>query len=181
VLVPIKQFRAAKSRLREVLGDEEVETLARQLADNVLRATRSRQTMVICDGDDVEAFAVEHGVGVVRTSANTLNGAVSEAYRQLVDIDHVIIVHADLRDPSGLGDYSPAPGVTIVTDHHRTGTNVLALPARVDFHFAYGEDSAQRHRDEAERLGLVCTVITDSPWGFDVDEPSDLERSPDGI
>jgi 2-phospho-L-lactate guanylyltransferase len=181
VLVPIKQFRTAKSRLREVLGDSAVETLARQLADSVLRATRPHQTLVVCDDDEVAAFAAERDVEVIRTSDTTLNGAVIEAYRQLVDLDQVIVVHADLRRPRGLGTFRPGPGITIITDHHATGTNVLALPAHLDFHFAYGAGSAQRHREEAERLGLDCTVVTDSPWGFDVDEPGDLETSPDGI
>jgi 2-phospho-L-lactate guanylyltransferase len=181
VLVPIKQFSIAKSRLRDVLGDDDVEVLARQLAERVLRATRPLRTLVVCDDDEVAAFAAERDVDVVRTNEPTLNGAVTEAYRQLVDVDQVIVVHADLKRPHGLGAFRPGPGVTVVTDHHRTGTNVLALPARVDFHFAYGEGSAHRHRVEAERLGLECTVVTDSPWGYDVDEPRDLETTPDGI
>jgi 2-phospho-L-lactate guanylyltransferase len=65
--------------------------------------------------------------------------------------------------------------VTIVTDHHGTGTNVLALPTGLDFHFSYGANSASLHRREAERLGCPVTTVSDSPWRFDVDEPDDLD------
>jgi 2-phospho-L-lactate guanylyltransferase len=83
-------------------------------------------------------------------------------------------VHGDLRSPEGLGSFNPVEGITIVTDHHGRGTNVLALPTGLDFHFAYGSDSAQLHVLEAQRLGIDVTLIKDSPWRFDVDEPSDL-------
>jgi 2-phospho-L-lactate guanylyltransferase len=181
VLVPIKRFSAAKSRLRDVLGDDEVEKLARSLAHAVLEATRPQRTLVVCDDDDVATFATERGAGVVRTSATTLNGAVAEAYRQMTPDVLIVVVHADLSRPQGLGTFRPGSGVTIVTDHLATGTNVLALPGGLDFHFRYGSDSAHAHRDEAGRLGLACTLVTDSPWAFDVDEPHDLERAPDSI
>jgi 2-phospho-L-lactate guanylyltransferase (CobY/MobA/RfbA family) len=53
---------------------------------------------------------------------------------------------------------------------------VLVVPTDLEFHFRYGEDSAGKHRDEAERLGVLCRMVTDSPWRFDVDEPSDVTR-----
>jgi len=62
-------------------------------------------------------------------------------------------------------------GITIVTDHHGLGTNVMALPTGLDFHFAYGGHSASLHQREAERVGVELTVVTNSPWRFDVDEP----------
>jgi len=73
-------------------------------------------------------------------------------------------------------EFEPADGVTIVTDHHGTGTNVLTLPTGLDFHFSYGADSASAHHREAERLGCRVALVTDSPWRFDVDEPEDLGR-----
>ncbi|MGD0055102.1 MAG: 2-phospho-L-lactate guanylyltransferase [Acidimicrobiales bacterium] len=181
VLVPIKAFSSAKSRLRAVLDPEEVRNLARRLATQVLEAAQPRRTLVVCDDDEVAQFATDRGVEVVRTRATTLNGAVAEAYGQMASGDTVIVAHADLRDPRGLGAFLPAPGVTIVTDHHGRGTNVLALPAGAEFRFGYGPDSATRHRHECERLALACTVIVDSPWGYDVDEPNDLEGVPHSI
>lgn len=181
VLVPIKAFRSAKSRLRDVLDDDDVERLARHWAKGVLEALAPRLTFVVCNDDDVADFAVRHGASVLRTTSGSLNGDVTEAYKQMDRFDQVIIVHSDLHNPEGLGTYQPGPGVTIITDHHHTGTNVLALPAGLDFRFSYGPDSASRHHHEAERLAQPLTIITDSPWRFDIDEPDDLEKSPDSI
>jgi 2-phospho-L-lactate guanylyltransferase len=178
VLVPLKSFGSAKSRLREVLDDNHVEALTHLLAQNVLAAVKRRPTFVVCDDDEVALFATRCGVGVLRSASGSLNGDVAEAYRQMGRFDQVVIVHGDLRSPEGLGEYQPGPGVTVVSDHHHTGTNVLCLPTALDFHFSYGSDSALGHQREAERLKIPCTVIHDSPWGFDIDNPDDLEESP---
>jgi 2-phospho-L-lactate guanylyltransferase (CobY/MobA/RfbA family) len=79
-----------------------------------------------------------------------------------------------LRDPAGLGKFDPAPGITVVTDSHRTGTNVLALPTGLDFTFCFGTNSAQAHEREAQRLGIDVHMEFNSPWRYDVDEPDDF-------
>ena len=179
-LVPLKKFSNAKSRLRDTLDEGEVETLALALARGVLEALRPKPTIVVCDDPGVSDFASGLGVEVVFTNAHTLNGAVSDAYSQLGNYEQVIVVHGDLQAPDGLGLFQPPPGITIVTDHHQKGTNVLALPTGLDFNFSYGPRSAQLHQEEAERLGLPYLVITNSPWRFDLDEPSDLRAGPNG-
>jgi len=85
------------------------------------------------------------------------------------------VVHGDLKNPEGLSDFSPTAAITIVSDHHASGTNVLSLPTGLDFRFHYGVGSRVLHEQEAKRLGIECSTILDSPWGYDVDEPSDLK------
>lgn len=175
IVVPLKQFDIAKTRLRHG-GATGIDDVARDLARGVLQSCHPRHVIVLSESDDVTDFATTLGAEVLRSDATSLNDAVQGAYAMLAPrFDRLIIAHGDLRFPAGLGDFVVGRGVTIITDHHRRGTNVLALETGRDFHFAYGADSAQRHASEATRLGLEVFLVSDSPWCFDVDEPQDRE------
>jgi 2-phospho-L-lactate guanylyltransferase len=175
-VVPLKRFDVAKERLRRG-GVQNVTGLASDLATAVIKSCAPREVIVLSESSDVTRFALDLGVDVLESDATTLNEAVQSAYERLRRrFDRIIVVHGDLRDPDGLGEFEPDIGVTIVTDHRSRGTNVLVVPTGLDFRFHYGEDSAEQHRAEAERLGVIWRTVTDSPWRFDVDEPSDVTR-----
>ena len=175
VIVPLRSFDRAKSRLRAVAGLD-VRRLVEELARAVVLSARPRDTFVATDDDDVARWARALGAGVVLTPPG-LNAAVGAAYRRIADVvDVAVVAHGDLVDPAGLGDFLPEPGVTVVADHHGTGTTVLVVPTGADFRFCFGPSSRTHHEREAARLGLAWRTVTDSPWRFDVDEPSDLER-----
>jgi 2-phospho-L-lactate guanylyltransferase len=173
IVVPLKRFDIAKTRLRRD-GATGIDDVARELARGVVQSCSPRHVVVLSESDEVSAFAADLGAEVVRSDATSLNDAVQRAYAQLAPrFSRLIIAHGDLRFPSGLGKFTADRGVTIVTDRHGRGTNVLALATGLDFHFAYGTDSALRHTEESARLGLEVSIIKDSPWCFDVDEPQD--------
>ena len=175
VLIPVKSFSLAKGRLRQHLGEEAATALARSLATAVVRAAHPRSVVVVTNDHDVSEWAVSLGARVVLQHAEGLNAGVHEAYQSVSSgTDHVIIAHGDLADPQGLGSFAIDDGITLFSDHHGTGTNVLALPSGLDFAFHYGPDSLRRHVAEAERLQLKFSVVSDSPWAFDIDEVEDL-------
>jgi 2-phospho-L-lactate/phosphoenolpyruvate guanylyltransferase len=175
IVVPIKRFDVAKERLR-LGGVADVTSLARSLAAGVLDASAPRHIVVVSESEDVTQFAHELGVEVLELESTGLNGAVHGAYEALASrFEFLILVHGDLRFPEGLGTFAFGPGITVVTDHHGEGTNVMALPTGLDFHFQYGPGSRDRHVEEAKRLGVEFRVIRDSPWRYDVDEASDLQ------
>lgn len=175
VVIPIKHFDVAKERLR--LGHvTEVTRLARTLAEGVVKAASPRPTVVVSESEDVLRFAEELGAEVLLSNVSGLNESVQWSYEVLTPrFARLIVVHGDLRFPQGLRDFDPEPGITVVADHHGQGTNVIVVPTGLDFHFAYGPGSLQRHIEEAERLNVAYRVLRDSPWRFDVDEASDLE------
>ncbi|NNN01719.1 MAG: hypothetical protein HKL86_07815 [Acidimicrobiaceae bacterium] len=174
ILVPLKRFDIAKLRLRES-GVAAATEIARALAAQVLEASHPRHVIVIGESEEIAAFAHDHGAESFESRATDLNDAVTRAYRFAGErFEYVIIAHGDLREPTGLGTFAPSEGVTIFSDHHGTGTNVLILPTELDFHFAYGVQSARHHLREAHRLHLTTTLVTDSPWRFDIDESDDL-------
>jgi 2-phospho-L-lactate guanylyltransferase (CobY/MobA/RfbA family) len=134
------------------------------------------ECIVACDDDDVALFARQNGASVVLTPSTDLNGSVQRVYDQLDnDIDSVMIAHGDLSRPDGLAAFTPRSDVTIVTDRHGTGTNVLVVPSPTAFRFSFGTNSAARHAATARALELGVEMVTDSPWGFDVDGPDDLK------
>lgn len=182
MLVPIKGFGAAKARLDGALDAPQRAALARELAAGVLAAAAPLPTWVVCDDDDVAAFALTAGAGVIRQPAPGLNPGVQHAVDQLAAAGHevVLVAHADLPSPGGLGAVaaaSSAERVLLVADRHGEGTNVLAVPAASGFRFAYGPGSAAAHRAEAARLGLPVLEVADEGLGWDVDLPDDLDAA----
>lgn len=174
VLVPLKRFDLAKNRLRRA-GESDVTALANRLATSVVQHLAPHHVIIASESREVSEFARSLGVEVFESEARDLNDAVQRAYVALADrFEQLMIVHGDLKHPAGLGAFQPDDAVTIITDHHQRGTNVLALPTGVGFRFSYGPDSRSRHEIEAQRLGLTCTVVTDSPWAYDVDDPEDM-------
>ncbi len=176
-VVPLKRFDLAKDRLRR--GQvADVTVLAQELATEVIRSCAPGHVIVLSESSEITNFAHGLGVEVLESDAADLNAAVQNAYEHLAGrCERLIVVHGDLQNPIGLGKFEPEEGVTIVTDHHARGTNVLAVPTGIDFRFGFGESSAIRHQREAERLGVTCHLVTDSPWRFDVDEPADVHRA----
>ena len=65
--------------------------------------------------------------------------------------------------------------VALTPDRRRDGTNVMSVPARSGFRFAYGAGSFDAHRAEAERCGLVVVTVEAEHLAWDVDRPDDLD------
>lgn len=174
VVVPLKRFDRAKSRLRHN-RDLDVTAIVEELARGVIVSAQPLPVVIVSEDEELAAFAASLNVELMLTSSTTLNEALQTAYRSLSHrYDRFIIAHGDLRSPDGLSDFEPEPGITLFADHHGEGTNVMVIPAHLDFHFAYGPGSLRRHLEEARRLGIAHRIDLTSPWRFDIDEPDDL-------
>jgi 2-phospho-L-lactate guanylyltransferase len=182
VVVPVKAFDRSKARLAAALTDDERALLAESLATQVVRSAAPFRVVVACDDDAVAEWATELGAEIARTDGLDLNGSVQSAVDGLdIDVTVAVVVHADLADPLRLAatlhdaEVLVRQGyVVMVPDLDDDGTNVLGIPTRAGFRFAYGVGSAARHREEAARLGLKVHSVVDSPLAWDVDNPADL-------
>jgi 2-phospho-L-lactate guanylyltransferase len=176
VLVPVKAFGEAKARLAPALDADERAALARSMATTVLAAANGLPVAVVCDDEEVAAWATEHGARVLWRPGLGLNGAVTDGVAALAaeGVARVVVAHGDLPHADDLRAVADGDGVLLVPDRHEDGTNVLALPASCGFAFAYGQGSFARHRAEAERLGLPVRVVRSKRLGWDVDTPADL-------
>lgn len=181
-MVPVKAFDRSKARLSGALSDTERALLAESLATQVVRSAAPFRVLVACDDDGVADWARELGAEVAHTDGLDLNGSVQSAVDTLgPEVAVAVVVHADLADPLRLSatlhdaEVLVRQGyVVMVPDLDDDGTNLLGVPTRAGFRFAYGVGSAARHRDEAARLGLKVHSVVDSPLAWDVDNPDDL-------
>jgi 2-phospho-L-lactate guanylyltransferase (CobY/MobA/RfbA family) len=64
--------------------------------------------------------------------------------------------------------------VTLVSDRHGDGTNVIALPATSPFRTSYGPGSFLLHRRHLEEMGLDYRCIDDAELALDLDTAEDL-------
>ncbi len=176
VLVPVKAFHRAKVRLAPALSPERRQELARSMATQVVRSAAGLPVAVVCDDEAVSDWARSLGALVLWEPGRGLNQAVQEGFRQLCDLDvHAVIVAAgDLPLATDLRWVTDFPGITLVPDRRRDGTNVIGLPAATPFAFSYGPGSFARHLAQSRRLGGAVRVVHSAPLAWDVDLPEDL-------
>ncbi len=179
VVIPVKDFGTAKSRLHDALSPVDRDLFARHCARRVMQAARPYPVLVVTDSDDVADWAGGLGVDVRRQVRPGLNGAAEDGRDEARRRGHVrvAIVHADLPRARSLTDVIVRPAdVVIVTDHHGTGTNVLVVPAHAPFTFAFGPDSCARHVAHARQLGLQVDSVHHDELSYDVDDAGDYAR-----
>ena len=189
-LIPTKSFQLGKSRLAEVLGDEERIELARTLFEHVLKTLKHAPSIdhvaVVTDAPGVEAAALQLGAEVLQQKSHeaTLAEVVDAALNELVDkgATRALVCMSDLpelseRDVDRIARALDDADVVLVPDLANEGTNVLAMiPANcLPSRFGY-RDSFDRHRKAARDLGLHAHVHLTHGGSFDVDSPADLER-----
>lgn len=176
VLVPVKAFARAKVRLAPALDAAARQMLVRHMAARVVAAGEPLPVWVVCDDDEVAAWAAGVGASVVCDPGQGLDAAVSCGVHALADagVTRVVVAHGDLPMARALAVLAAGEGVTLVPDRHEDGTNVVVVPAASGFRFAYGPGSFERHQDEAARLGLPLQVVRSPALAWDVDDPADL-------
>ena len=179
VVIPVKAFALAKNRLASALDPAQRSELARSMATRVVEAAAPLPVTVVCEDDEVADWARSMGAEVSWTPGRELSDAVSDAMTQLAaeGVERVVVAHGDLPFASDLDllAWVDPDVVILVPDRHGRGTNVVSVPAGVDFRFSYGPDSLARHTAEVERLGLVLRIVRSESLGWDVDEPADLD------
>ncbi len=159
------------------------------MALRVLRAAAPLPVLVVCDDDEVTAWALLNGATVVRQDKPGLNNAVQSGFAAAREAGYkwAVIAHSDLPLANRLDhllDGLPDSGsssdraLVIVGDQHRDGTNVLVLATSCNFEFHYGPSSFAAHCAEAAQQGLDLRIVADAALAIDIDAPSDLAYLP---
>lgn len=185
-LVPLQDFRRAKSRLASVLDDTARARFAEAVARHVVTTLRASADIVdvtvVSPSDAVCAWALELGASAQRDAdyATGLAQVIDAAARALGDdvLPRVIVMGdlpalgaADLAEIARAGSDAD---VVVATDLDGLGTNALWL-ARAAMPTCFGNvDSAARHVAQARALGLRVATVKPEGVARDVDLPEHL-------
>lgn len=190
IIVPIKKFSKAKSRLASLLRPVERAHLAEILAATVLeqlsRVRRIRRVILASSEPSLDGIAARFGFELFADdpSAPGLNAAIGRAVRHACasGATDVGVVFSDLPlfkagefDEIVRLHLDGAPRqVTLVLDRFGTGTNVrLCRPGDL-LPSLYGRNSAIEHQRAATACGAQISVVTSDCMSHDLDQPSDI-------
>ena len=178
VVIPVKSFTMAKGRLADTLTPAQREELARTCAETVVHAASPLPAYVVCSDDAVASWAVSLGARVVHCATPGLDVAVAAGRTAIAEdgFDHIIVAHADLPLAETLAHVAREGIVTMVTDRHSDGTNVLSFPIASSFTTAYGPGSLDNHMRAAATCGLAYEIIEDASLALDLDTADDLSE-----
>jgi 2-phospho-L-lactate/phosphoenolpyruvate guanylyltransferase len=187
-IVPVKPLRYGKSRLSEVLTQDERADLNRRLLahtlDTLTAIPEIEHVLVVSRDQAALALAREYGARTVQESgASKLNGSLARAtiVAQNYATRGVLIVPADLplitpEDVQVMLERAKNPPVVVVApDRHREGTNALLVCPAGLIEYEYGPGSFQRHCRRAIQAGARLEVCDLPSIALDMDLPEDLE------
>jgi 2-phospho-L-lactate guanylyltransferase len=188
-IVPVKPLRRGKSRLSNVLNEDERAALNQKLLEHTLEtlSTLKELLQVMVVSCDPHALTIARGYGAITVREDGhphLNTALARAtiVSQMHMSQGVLVLPADLplleRDDvitlmKRVVDNMPV--VVIAPDRHGNGTNaLLTIPAGV-IEYDYGEGSFRRHCDHAKKAGIHLEIVELPSLALDLDLPEDLE------
>ena len=187
-IVPIKPLRRGKSRLSEILSENEREKLNHQLfihTIEVLKAVEAISDILVVSRDsDVLTESREMDVRTVTENGTPeLNNALRRAaiFSRAFSTEGILIVPADLPllTPQDVVDFlemrTQPPMVVIAPDSRRQGTNMLFTDPADLLTFSFGLDSFHKHCELAKSKDAYVAVHENENIALDLDVPEDYE------
>jgi 2-phospho-L-lactate guanylyltransferase len=187
-IVPVKPLQRGKSRLSEVLTQEERADLNRRLLAHTLDTLTAipdlEHILIISRDQAALALAREYGARTVQEHGSPqLNLALARAtlIAKTYATRGVLILPADLplitpEDIHTLLALAIDPPVVVVApDHRRQGTNALVVCPAGLIEYEFGPGSFHRHCERARMAGARLEICELSSLALDMDLPEDLE------
>ena len=186
-IVPVKPLRRGKSRLANVLSQEERTDLNRRLLahtlDTLTAIPEIEHVLVISRDQGALALARDYGARTVQENGTPhLNTALTRAtiLAKNFATRGVLIIPADLplitaEDVRILLEKAVDPPVVIVApDRRRAGTNALLICPAGLIEYDFGPGSFQSHCERARQAGARLEIVELASLGLDMDLPEDL-------
>lgn len=187
-LVPIKPLKDGKSRLSEVLADNEREALNKTLLihtiETLITINRINQIAVVSHDAKVLRVAREYQVKTIQEDRRTnLNNALRKATNAICayDVSQILIIPADLplmtaNDIGELLDKTHgAPEIIISPDSRLNGTNAILINPVGILDYEFGDYSFNKHIEQAQRKNIKIEIYNNDRIALDLDLPEDLK------
>ncbi len=187
-IVPVKPLRHGKSRLSEILSEEERAVLNQISFTETIEVLK--QVDVITDilvvSRDSDVLTAAHDMDVRTVTENgtpELNNALRRAslFSKAFSTEGILIVPADLRllTPEDVREFLQArtesPMIVIAPDRRHEGTNMLLTDPADLLTFSFGQDSFNKHTTLAKSKGAQVIVVENERIALDLDTPEDYD------
>jgi 2-phospho-L-lactate guanylyltransferase len=188
VIIPVKPFRRAKSRLSPVMSKPVRAALARALLSRTLDVLSccdlGSATCVVSRDITALDLARRRGAVTLAESESGLNAALNQAreWASVHEAQVVLVLPADLPlltlpDVATMLDLGRQPRCVVVApDMRGEGTNALLLRPPDALHFAFGPQSFCEHCAQAETSQLALHVYHSPTVALDLDTPADWKQ-----
>ncbi|HJU34561.1 MAG TPA: 2-phospho-L-lactate guanylyltransferase [Nitrososphaera sp.] len=189
-IVPVKQFKNAKTRLSSIMDmDERIRLSLLMLEDTlqILSAVRLLNEVIIVSTDKhAEELAIEHGAIFVREEReNGVNSAIALADRYcikkgadatiVIPHDLPLINETDISDAYYLAQKEPEC-IVISPSRRYDGTNMLLRKPPSVMTTFYDLDSYKMHIRAALKLGIPIKYLFSKSLMWDIDTPEDVQQ-----
>lgn len=186
-VVPVKPLRRGKSRLADVLTEDERAALNRNLlertVETLVELPELEQVLVISRDPEALALARYRGARTVLEDGSPhLNVALTRATMVastyaargvlILPADLPQLGHADVRAMIEAGREPPV--VVIAPDHRREGTNAMLINPAGLIQYDFGTGSFERHAAHVKAKGARLEIMDLPSLAHDVDLPEDL-------
>ena len=182
-VVPMKPLNRSKTRLAEVLSQQERADLSLSMFSRVIAAANAALAMVwVVGGDDTVRHAAERlGADWHEDPGSDLNDSLSIAFDEAckkglspiyLPADLPFVTAADIHrivQASGNGKT-----LTLSPAQQDGGTNAMLIPQCLSFPPLLGKDSFSLHKRQATSRGIPYAVCLSEGLGLDLDTPDDL-------
>jgi 2-phospho-L-lactate guanylyltransferase len=187
-IIPVKPFRAGKSRLAGLLGVDDRAALNRQLFGRVLTATlaafKSDRVVVVTADPLLLPLMRGQGLHAVEDSGGGLNAALGLACRHAAarGARAIAVLPSDLPSITAddvralVANLRPASRCVIAPDEQEEGTNALALTLPTFDFFRFGPNSFQAHLELAKTRGMTVRILRRPGLAHDLDTPDEYRR-----
>jgi 2-phospho-L-lactate/phosphoenolpyruvate guanylyltransferase len=188
-IVPVKQLRAAKQRLKGFLLPHARRRLCLAMLFDVLDNldnTSSIDRIFVVTPDIYIKTQVQNHYSRIQTILEPGYGDLNKALRHAIrclkeyDITRVMIIPGDLPlittdEIENLSHPARKTAMSISSDKTGHGTNLLLLNLPSIIEPRFGPDSYSKHVKQAEREGVAYNVLSIPNFLWDIDCPEDVD------